>query len=101
MEEWTLFTNNEYWDQIMQQLREDFCQKARLDEYNLWFGGLKFIGTNGTSITVDVPSIFFKNQLIKRGYVELLQRKINEVLQKEMFLEMKLRKDLLTYRRLK
>ena len=89
-----MFTNNEYWDQIMQQLREDFCQKARLDEYNLWFGGIDYVSTSDATTTLSVPSMFFKNQITKRGYVDIIQKKITEALHKEMLLEFIVRKEL-------
>lgn len=84
-----------FWNQMMNQIREDFYNDAKLDEYRLWFGGIDYVSIKGTTITLSVPSMFFKNQIIKRGYVDIIQKKINEALHKEMLLDFNVRKELL------
>ena len=85
-----MFTNKEFWNQIMKQIKEDFFIQ-REDEFNLWFGGIKYVGTTGITITVEVPSMFFKNQIIKREYVDILQKKINGKFHKAMLLDLNLK----------
>jgi len=82
---------NYFWNQIMNQIKEEFYKKRKMDEYKLWFGGIKYIGTTGTAVILEVPSIFFQNQLIKRGYISSLERKIKEKTNKKLVIEMKLR----------
>ena len=40
---------------------------------------IKFVKSEGTTFTLSIPSLFFKDQLTKRGHVSYIQQKLFEI----------------------
>ena len=63
------------WENIITQVKEDFVKEKTIEEYNLWIMGIKYIGSDDSKITIEVPSKFFKDILIKKGYLSFVRKK--------------------------
>lgn len=51
---------NEDWEKIKNQIRVQFDRDGKKDEFILFFSGIKYIGTDGSStVYLEVPSAFF------------------------------------------
>lgn len=80
----------EVWEKIMNQIKELFDKEGKTEEFTLFFSGIKYIRTDGTAVILEVPSIFFQNQLIKRGYIKILEQKIIEMTNNKLVIEMRI-----------
>ena len=85
--------NNIFWNEIMNQIKEDYYKAGNIDEYNIWFSGIKCLKIDGLILTISVPSVFFQNQIIKKGYLNIIQEKIYEKKHENFIIEIKLREE--------
>lgn len=70
---------NEYvlfWNEAIQQLKEDGDISEQ--EYNMWFRRTNFIKGSSNTLTLGVPSKFFRDQ-IKQRYLLLLESRLRDI----------------------
>jgi chromosomal replication initiator protein len=67
-----------FWQEAINQLRQEFREQSKEQEFSLWFA-VEYIGSEQSKILVGVPSSFFRDQMKIRGYINLLQDKIHEL----------------------
>jgi chromosomal replication initiator protein len=72
-----------FWQEALKQIKEYFHAQGKDQEYALWFGHLNYLSADEKAVVVSVESSFFRDQLISRGYVTMLQNKIKELLGQE------------------
>ena len=72
-------TVNVFWEEAIKQIKEDYTNESRSEDYDLWIAVIKFLDSEGTTFNLSVPSIFFKDQLVKRGHVSYIQQKLYEI----------------------
>ena len=75
-----------FWDEALRQIKEEFEQAGRIQEFSLWFS-IDYESSTETVITASVPSAFLRDQAIKKGYVQQIEHKILELSGKEMTLD--------------
>ena len=64
----------DFWNETLSQLSTDMDES----EFSLVYSGLQFESASGTSITLSVPSVFFRDQL-KGKYLSVLENKLLEL----------------------
>ena len=69
------------WENIITQVKEDFVKEKTIEEYNLWIMGIRYIGSDDSKITIELPSKFFKDLIIRKGYLSYVQTKLFEFTQ--------------------
>ena len=72
-------TVNVFWEEAIKQVKEDYTNESRKEDYDLWISVIKFIDSEGTTFNLSVPSLFFKDQLTKRGHVSYIKQKLYEI----------------------
>lgn len=72
-------TVNVFWEEAIKQVKEDYTNDSRKEDYDLWISVIKFIDSEGTTFNLSVPSLFFKDQLTKRGHVSYIKQKLYEI----------------------
>jgi chromosomal replication initiation ATPase DnaA len=85
-------TNNNFLNEIMNQIKKDFYKEGNIDNYNIWFSKIN-IRIEGSIITIFVPSLFFQNQFIKKNYLNLIQQKIYEKKQERFVIKIQLEEE--------
>ena len=55
-------TVNVFWEEAIKQVKEDYTNDSRKEDYDLWISVIKFIDSEGTTFNLSVPSLFFKDQ---------------------------------------
>ena len=78
---------NEIWEKIKNQIKEELYYKDAKDEYILWISQIKYLRTEGSTIFLGAPSAFIKNQMKRRCYLNMIQKKINEYTNKDLSVE--------------
>ena len=86
-------TVNVFWEEALKQVKEDYVNQSRAEEYDFWISVIKLIGSEGTKIIASVPSEFFRNELIKRGHVSIIQQKLLEIVGQKFDLEIQIVKN--------
>lgn len=69
------------WENIITLVKEDFMKAKSIKEFNLWISSIKYIGADNSKVIVELPSYFFRDLLIIKGYLTLVQTKILEFTQ--------------------
>ena len=54
-------TVNVFWEEAIKQVKEDYTNDSRKEDYDLWISVIKFIDSEGTTFNLSVPSLFFKD----------------------------------------
>ena len=72
-------TVNVFWEEAIKQVKEDYTNESRKEDYDLQISVIKFIDSEGTTFNLSVPSLFFKDQLTKRGHVSYIKQKLYEI----------------------
>lgn len=72
-------------DEALRQIKEDFEQQGRIQEYALWFS-LEYESSTENVITVSVPSSFVRDQFKQKGYAEETEQKLFDLSGKELSL---------------
>lgn len=65
-----------FWDEALRQIGEEYKKNNQEGEFKLWFN-MTYVGDEGNTIMVNVPSAFFWVQMEKKGFVG----KVEDVLQ--------------------
>ncbi|MBP7480757.1 MAG: chromosomal replication initiator protein DnaA, partial [Spirochaetaceae bacterium] len=73
-----IWNYNIFWQEALSQIREDYKTNGKEQEFLLWFT-FDFLESRDKIILVAVPSAFFRDQLISRGYINLLEHKLFEL----------------------
>ena len=68
----------EIWKESLNQLRAQYKQENRENEFNLWFN-LEYVSDDQNTIIVAVASDFMRESMIKRGNIEIIKNKIKEI----------------------
>ena len=85
-----IMIQNEDWEKIKNQIRVQFDRDGKKDEFILFFSGIKYIGTDGSStVYLEVPSAFFKDQLKRKGYVNIILQELKKYTNNDVFVELK------------
>ena len=66
------------WKYALDQLHEEFKNAGRETEFKLWFN-MTYVEDTLTTITVSVPSEFLWQSMLKKGNVQLVTKKIEEL----------------------
>ena len=72
-------TVNIFWEEAIKQVKEDYTKESRKEDYDFWISVIKFVKSEGTTFTLSIPSLFFKDQLTKRGHISYIQQKLFEI----------------------
>lgn len=81
---------NEDWETIMNQIKEQFDREGKIEAFTLFFSGIKYIGTDGFStVYLEVPSDFLKEQLKRKGYLNVIQQELKKYTNTGIFVELK------------
>ena len=70
---------NVFWEEAIKQVKEDYINESRKEDYDFWISVINFVESEGTKIILSVPSVFLKDQLIKRGHASYIQQKLFEI----------------------
>lgn len=65
-----------FWKESIKQLKEE--KQISSQEFDMWFTNINYLKSSENSITVSVPSNFYKDQVIQR-YLEILESKLFEL----------------------
>ncbi|HBG35769.1 MAG TPA: chromosomal replication initiator protein DnaA, partial [Treponema sp.] len=75
-----------FFQEALSQIKESYIQEGKAKEFDMWFS-FEYHDSTENSITIMVPSNFFKDQLISRGYIALLEQKLEELSGKQITIE--------------
>ena len=64
---------NVFWEEAIKQVREDYINDSREEDFQWWIAKINFIESQGTTIYVSVPSKFVKDQLDARGHTSYIE----------------------------
>lgn len=76
-----------FWKESIKQLKED--KIITNQEFDMWFTNINYIDSSEFSITVSVPSNFYKDQ-VKQRYLEVLENKIFQLSGRNLKLDFKI-----------
>jgi len=65
-----------FWKESIKQLKEEKLISSQ--EFDMWFTNINYVRSSETSISVSVPSNFYKDQVIQR-YLDVLEGKLLEL----------------------
>ncbi|MBN2657526.1 MAG: chromosomal replication initiator protein DnaA [Spirochaetales bacterium] len=65
-----------FWKESIKQLKDE--KLISNQEFDMWFTNINYVGSSESSITVSVPSNFYKDQVIQR-YLDILENKLLEL----------------------
>ena len=68
----------EAWDYALEELKNEYIKNGKETEFVFNFN-INYVGDDGHTITASVNSPFMKNQVTKRGSLEIIQNKIREI----------------------
>lgn len=68
----------EIWVEALNQLRNQYKENGRENEFNLWFN-LEYVSDQGNEITAAVASDFMLSQMTERGNIKTIKNKIKEI----------------------
>ncbi len=69
----------EFWNEALRQIKNDLTNKNRSQEYEMWFSSSHYVGDDGSTIKIALPSTFLKDQFINRKYDQILVNKMQEL----------------------
>ena len=75
---------SDFLHEALKQLKEDFHDQNKDKEFSVWLEKITYVASTEKTITLSVQSSFFRDQLLSRGYVVLLQKKIKDLLGQEI-----------------
>lgn len=70
-----------FWDEVLNQLRDQLPPQ----EYELWFGRVSLVSSDESSITVAVPSQFFRDQ-VKQRYADRIESLLYDLIGRRIVL---------------
>lgn len=65
---------SEFWKEILSQLQSELASS----EFEFWFSGINYVSSTDSSITLKVPSSFYRDKL-KSNYLPLLVEKFRDL----------------------
>jgi chromosomal replication initiator protein len=75
---------SDFLHEALKQLKEDFRAQNKDKEFSIWLEKIVYVVSTEKTITLSVQSTFLRDQLFSRGYVVLLQKKIQDLLGQEI-----------------
>lgn len=78
-----------FFQETLSQIKEEFIQEGKSREYDMWFS-FEYLDSTETSIIIAIPSNFFKDQLISRGYIAKIEHKLEELSGKIIHIDFKI-----------
>jgi chromosomal replication initiator protein len=75
-----------FFQEALSQIQESYIQEGKGKEFEMWFS-FEYHDSTENTIKIIVPSNFFKDQLISRGYIALLEQKLEELSGKQITIE--------------
>lgn len=76
----------EFFEEAINQIHNEMNSAGREDEFILWFN-MEYVDDNLSQINVSVSSEFMWVQMVKKGFVEKIELKINELTGQSIKLE--------------
>lgn len=73
------FDYSDFWQEAKRQLHEEFKAEGKEQEFLLWLN-LDYVSSVQGTITLSVPSSFFRDRLKHLNYVQLIENKLQELL---------------------
>lgn len=73
-----IWNYNVFWQEALSQIHEEYKTNGKEQEFQLWFT-FEFVESRDKKILASVPSAFFRDQLISRGYISFLENKLLEL----------------------
>ena len=68
-----------FWDEAINQIKQEYISNDNQNDFEVWFGQIKYIEDNGTEIIVSLPSDFFHKYMISSGSIYKIQQKIKDL----------------------
>ena len=65
----------EFWNEVLKQIKEDFVSQNKENDYILWFPQISYYEAKQNKIIISVPSMFYRDQLKTRGYIDIIKNK--------------------------
>ena len=66
------------WNYALDELRKQYISEDRENEFDFNFN-INYVSDDNNVITVSVPSLFMKNQVISKGSLNIIKNKIHEL----------------------
>ena len=63
-----------FWHEGIEQLKEEFSSKKRLQEFDMWFSPVEYVNSKESAIVVACPSKFLEDNFVSRGYAAAVQK---------------------------
>ena len=76
-----------FWHEGIEQLKEEFSSKKRLQEFDMWFSPVEYVNSKESAIVAACPSKFLEDNFVSRGYAAAVQKKLHELSGKSLKLE--------------
>jgi len=73
-----------FWKESIKQLKED--KLISNQEFDMWFTNINYVNSSESSITVSVPSNFYKDQ-VKQRYLDILENKLLQLSGRKLTLD--------------
>lgn len=68
----------EFFEEAKKQIHEELSSKGREDDFKLWFN-MEYVDDSLSQINVAVPSAYMWLQMSNKGFVSMIEDKINEL----------------------
>lgn len=68
----------EFFQEAKKQIHEELSSKGREDDFKLWFN-MEYVDDTLSQINVSVPSAYMWLQMSNKGFVSMIENKINEL----------------------
>lgn len=68
-----------FWKEAINQIKNDYINQGNQDDYDYWISVINFYQSEGKKITVSVPSLFFRDELVRRNHVKNIVNKLKEI----------------------
>ena len=81
---------NLFWTETVRQLIEEGNLSEQ--EHDMWFRNMEFIKGSSDSITLGVPSNFFRDQ-VKQRYLKLLESRLHDLTGSSLTIDFEIRKN--------
>lgn len=79
--------NHVFWDEALKHIEQDVSEQ----EFVMWFQQIEYSRSEEQSITVVVPSSFYRDQ-VKQRYLDLIEEKLYELSGRQLNLDFEIRK---------
>ncbi|MGL4986538.1 MAG: chromosomal replication initiator protein DnaA [Treponemataceae bacterium] len=84
-----------FFKEVLSQIYNDFIENNNADEFTLWFS-IHYVATKNENVIVAaVPTPFYKDQMIRKKYINLIESKFQEMYGKTIKIELEFNPDIL------